>query len=746
MEPPTDDAPPPFRIEDTPTADQRAAQEEADRAAAAEAAAAAAVASESAPLPAPPPPAKPKSKTPPALPAETPMPSLAPFTHPADSRPLPPPAPAPEDDSSELERRLSAFQADPVVSSMKRKQKLSEVPMTVSWIPAEELEGTGQFTLCDAIQYFPGMECRHGAMRKAVVSARGLGSNFLSNRLLLLRDGRPETDPWTGIFYPDETTPLTNIKQIEVIRGPGSSLYGSNAFSGVINMIQRDPDDLVKDKSFGADLRLLGGQYNTGRLQATVAGKAGPVGALVNYYGFRSDGPQLFSSPAQNIVDTNEWTVVHQVSGKVVAGPLKLDASYTNARLGRPGGNNALAIGNCGRCHYTPNDSELVENVNLNAQVDKKVGNALRLFAEGYAFFKRREVNLENSITNEIQPSLGKRRRLGGEARALLTVGDLNLTLGGDVKFDVVNNQNILSDLTDKDTHQTIFGAFVDAELRLTSNLILGAGLRYDATLIPAQVWSTPSTQLSPRASIVYHVTPQVALRANYGRAFRAPTLAELAINQQMYASTLLGNPALAPETLDTVEGAVDFWPAEGKVRLTGKGIYTVASNFINQEFIFGSTSQYQNIGNAVVIGAEAEAAAQVPSINTSFDLAYQFLHTRSIGYDGVSAGSLDYAPSHRVHFRGRTTLGRFYADVYALFVSTRQDPSLAIDPTTGLESTAHTALPSYLVASARIGFNVVDNLSVSLYATNLFNTQYEESYGFPRPGLSIFSEIKFVY
>ncbi len=748
--------------DDAAAAALKEAQEESDRRAAAEAAAAAAsTASETPPSRAAPAEhAQPRAAAstssnrqadPDALPEQS-APELAPFTGPASNRPLPPPAPLGDEEPSSLEATLQALPM--VTSALKREQRLSEVPMTVSWIPAEELEGTGQFTLCDAIQYFPGLECRHGPMRKAAVSARGLGSNFLSNRLLLLKDGRPETDPWTGIFYPDETTPLINVKQIEVIRGPGSSLYGSNAFSGVINIIQRDPEDVIAPKNnVGMDVRLLGGQYNTARLQATVAGKAGPVSGMVNYYGFRSDGPQLFNNPEVGRVDTNEWSVVHQVSGKVVAGPLKLDAAYTTARLGRPGGQAITTVGNCGRCHYTPNDLEAVENFTANAQVDVKVTDFLRVFGEAYGYFKRREVELQNQITTNLQPALGKRRRLGGEARALLTFGGLNVTIGGDAKLDEVNNQNILPGLNPVetvngkqqqriDTRQAIFGAFVDAEYRITSSLIIGAGLRYDLTQIPEIVWTTPSAQLSPRASIVFHALPQLTLRTNYGRAFRSPTLAELAINQQMYASTLLGNPALRAETLDTVEAAVDLWPAQGKVRLTGKGIYMLASNFINEELILGSTSQFRNIGNARIFGAEAEAAAQVKAINSSFDLAYQFLNAKNLGYAGGTS-QLDYAPSHRIHFRGRSEFGRFFADFYALFVSTRQDPALvqAADGTV-----AHVQLPSYLVASARVGANIIDGLSLSIFANNLFNTQYDETFGFPQPGISVFSEVKFVY
>jgi len=678
---------------------------------------------------------------------------MAPFTGPAENRPLPPPAPIPDfgvepgPEGGSIEEALQQFQAEAVVSSAaKREQRLKDVPMSVTWIPSEELEGAGQFTLCDAIQYFAGLECRRGAMRKAAVSARGLGSNFLSNRVLLLKNGRPETDPWTGIFYPDETTPLSNIKQIEVIKGPGSSLYGSNAFSGVINIIQRTPDDLLKDgRNYGTDLRLLGGQDNTYRINTTVAGGLGPVKAMASYYGFISDGPDLLTNQQLGIVDTQEWSRIHQVSSRVQVGAVIADVDYTNSLIGRPGGSQISDVGNCGRCHYTPNDTERLENFNTSIQADAKVNEWLQVFAEGYAFFKRRVVNLENQITGDFQTVLGKRRRVGGEARALITTGNLAVTVGGDIKRDTVNNQNILPVLTPFDTQETIVGAFVDSELRPISNLAIGLGARYDYYRIPEVVWRTQSSQISPRASIVFHALPQLTLRTNYGRAFRAPTLAELAINQQMYASTLVGNPDLRAETLDTIEAAVDVWPAGGMVRLSGTGFYKRASNFINQEFLFGSTSQFQNIGDAQIVGFEAEAAAKVPKLNSSFDIAYQFLNAVSLPSAGRPGGMLDYAPEHRLYFRGHSKLGEIaFADLYAIYVGPRFDPAHQVAADGGRGERIQ--LPGYLVANARIGAKVYEGLSISLLAQNLFNLRYSEMNGFPAPGLSLFSEVKFVH
>ncbi|HYH94956.1 TonB-dependent receptor plug domain-containing protein [Hyalangium sp.] len=681
------------------------------------------------------------------------LPNTSPFAGPESSRALPPPSSMagvgledPLSGQSSIETAVNQLLSEAVVTTAgKRNQRLQDVPLTVAWIPAEELEGTGAFTLCEAIQYFPGLECRRGAMRKVAVSARGLGSNYLSNRLLLLKDGRPLTDPWTGQFYADETTPMTNLKQVEVIRGPGSSLYGSNAFSGVINLIERQPADLMQEgRDFGAEGRLLAGQDNTYRVQTTAAGRAGPVEALASYYGFISDGPQLFNDVRTGRVDTNEDSRVHQVSGKVKVKSFSLDADYTNANLGRPGGKQISTIGNCGRCHYTPDDNEHVENLNASVQFDNQVTDNVRVFGQGFALFKRRKIDLKNMITEELQPTLGKRRRFGGEVRALVSLDKFNVTFGGDVKDDLVNNQNVLQGLTSDDTTQTIIGGFVDAEYRPLSRLVLSAGARYDRYQIPENVWTARSNQISPRASIVFHAMDDLTLRTNYGRAFRAPTLAELAINQQMYAATLIGASDLRAETLDTYEVAVDFWPFNRRVRMTATGFYNHAKNFINQQLMFGSTSQFRNIGDARVVGAELEMAAQIPSANSSFDVAYQFLDAQSLPYGGGDSAQLDYAPHHRIYARARTNIGKVgFAEVYGLFVGPRFDPGFIVEET-GV--TERVKLPSYVTATARVGVNVNETVSLSLLGTNLFDSQYEESHGFPAPPRGVFSEVKIRY
>lgn len=689
------------------------------------------------------------SSAPSAGPEPVDPPALAPFSGPSKKESLSNPASLAKLDldsgSSDIETGFIELQSKAVVEIGKRATKLRDIPLTVAWIPEEELQGTGEFTLCDAIQYFPGMECRRGAMRKVAVSARGLGSNFLSNRLLLLTDGRPETDPWTGQFYADETTPLANVKQIEVIRGPGSSLYGSNALSGVINIIRRSPEDLMKDgRNWGMDARLLGGQNNTFRIDTTAAGRVGALEGLVTYYGFKSDGAELLNDSATGVIDHNEWSQVQQVSGKVLFHSVSLDAAYTDSSLGRPGGQAISQVGNCGRCHYTPNDVEHAQLATANLQADQKVSDWLQVFGQVYTLFKRRNVDLQNMITTEMQTSLGKRNRTGAELRAVGTLGDLAMTLGASAFHDTVNNQNTLSDVTSADTRESVFGAYVDGEYHLSDRLVLGGGARVDVYDIPTVMWENKSAQVSPRASLVFHALPELTLRTNYGHAFRAPSMAELAISQQMYAATLQGNHFLKAETLDTVEAAADLWLMGGSVRVTGTGFFNHASNLINQVYLFGSTSQFQNIGSARVVGFEGEVAAQIQQLHSSVDLAYQYLDAVNQPHVGDES-QLDFAPHHRVYLRARTRLtSKIFAEFYGVYVGARYDPSLQTDAAGNV--VGRIRLPAYLSANMRIGADIVDGLSASIVATNVFNSSYEEMHGFPVAPFNAFAEFRYTY
>jgi outer membrane receptor protein involved in Fe transport len=144
------------------------------------------------------------------------------------------------------------------------------------------------------------------------------------------------------------------------------------------------------------------------------------------------------------------------------------------------------------------------------------------------------------------------------------------------------------------------------------------------------------------------------------------------------------------------------------------------------------------------VVGAEAEIAAQIKELHSSVDVAYQYLDAVNQPTVG-EASPLDFAPHHRVYLRARTKLtDKIFAEFYGLYVGARFDPSITTDAAGN--PVGRIELPGYLSANMRVGADIVDGLSASLVATNVFNSSYEEMHGFPVAPFNMFAEFRYTY
>lgn len=129
-----------------------------------------------------------------------------------------------------------------VVTATKVYQKISSVPATVRVITAEDIKEKGYLTLEEAVSNLPGFQFRNILGFNSYVFLRGVPSQ--NNLILILVDGVQINELNSGGFYGGGQYNLSNVKQIEVVYGPASALYGTNAFSGVINIITKDPEDM----------------------------------------------------------------------------------------------------------------------------------------------------------------------------------------------------------------------------------------------------------------------------------------------------------------------------------------------------------------------------------------------------------------------------------------------------------------------------------------------------------------------
>lgn len=129
-----------------------------------------------------------------------------------------------------------------VTSVAKRSQQLKDTAAAVYVITQDDLRRAGVYTIPEALRLVPGMQVARVSSNRWAVSARGF-NNGLNNKLLVLIDGRAIYTPvFSGVYWDDQSTSINDIERIEVIRGPGASLYGANAVNGVINIITKSAE------------------------------------------------------------------------------------------------------------------------------------------------------------------------------------------------------------------------------------------------------------------------------------------------------------------------------------------------------------------------------------------------------------------------------------------------------------------------------------------------------------------------
>jgi iron complex outermembrane recepter protein len=132
-----------------------------------------------------------------------------------------------------------------ITSVSKKEEKLSDAPAAIFVITQEDIRRSGVTSIPEALRMVPGLEVARIDSNKWAITSRGLNGRF-ANKLLVLIDGRSIYSPlFSGVFWDRQDTLLEDIDRIEVIRGPGATLWGANAVNGVINIITKNADETV---------------------------------------------------------------------------------------------------------------------------------------------------------------------------------------------------------------------------------------------------------------------------------------------------------------------------------------------------------------------------------------------------------------------------------------------------------------------------------------------------------------------
>jgi outer membrane receptor for ferrienterochelin and colicin len=424
------------------------------------------------------------------------------------------------------------------VSAVSRyAEAIEDAPSSVSIIDGQELRAFGYPTIAEALRGTRGIYLSND---RAYFSAgsRGLGEpNDYGNRLLVLTDGASLNDNILSSSYigGDGRADLHDVDRIEIVRGPGSLLYGTGAFSGVVNLVPRGKDD-------PSSVHLGLGTYDNGVARGRVGFQYNftpTTGIWASGSAARSDGvdvPVTFidpkTTPATQLAHQTDFFRSGGTAGRFWSGPLTIQWFFHTREQHIPVGIFQTAF-NDHRTAYT--DSRYLAEIRFEPTLSDKFQLFTRVHADRYAFqgvysYADSDPSLEHYYGTW----------LGGEARLVFTpVKEVRLTLGGEGQGH---------------PQATMEGVGGDGKSYLDVNAPYGFGAGYllgEANPFPwmhvsagarVDVYSTFGAVLVPRAALIFKPTKGGALKIMGGRAFRAPSIYE-----QFYTDGQTQNPGNQP-------------------------------------------------------------------------------------------------------------------------------------------------------------------------------------------------------
>ena len=601
---------------------------------------------------------------------------------------------------------VSAFASDPaaidslinlkgvVVSANRINVNRNSVPLTISVIDRDEIEASSESALLPVLsERVPGLFVTQKGITGFGVSAgsagtvniRGVGSG---NKVLMLFDGQPQ---WAGVFghsLPD-TYVASDVDRVEVIRGPGSLLYGSNAMGGVVNIITRRH----KQEGRRTQARVMYGSFNTQKYMVNNGYNIGKFSSFISINHDRTDGHR----PNSDFHITNGFANL----GYTINDHYKVtgDVSLAKSKFQNPGKITAPIL---------DNKMDILRGTTSFALENKydQMSGALRLFYnwgnheinDGYNPGEKPLTYLFRSDDHNVGVLLYESFRLfKGNT---FTVGIDYKNWGGHAWNN--NDDGSKSELVDKTVNET--AGYVIMQQDFFDMLSLNAGVRYEHN-------STFGGEWVPQGGVTVRPFEGNTIRASVSKGFRSPNIREM----YMFGSA---NPDLKPENMINYEVAVGQHFLDGNLFAEVTAFYIDGKNMISSVSINGDNRppfKNRNVGTFTNKGIEFEARYQICK-NLNADLNYSYLHMNK---------PIPGAPEHKFYVGATYMPGRFTfnVNVQSIFGLYTDDACTKQEDFTTLNAKA-----AYRFGSRDKGLNLF------VKGENLTAARYSINDGFPMP------------
>ena len=466
-----------------------------------------------------------------------------------------------------------------VVTAGRRLQRLADAPVATELVTSREIRQTGAADLASVLTERTGVELEGGHPVGSGVMIQGMGSE----RVLVLLDGQPFIGRISGKIDISRI-PTSMIERIEVVKGPQSTLYGSEAMGGVVNVITRDPDVSVWTTSATATAG------NNGRLDIGVNGLAG-LGSATGLLDVGRRSLDLAPGwDGGSGAASDRWDVLAKLGWRTPVDGLRLEASGLLLDEGQQWRSGQL---------YSFAD---------NTQWSSRMGGvwergahrlAPTLYLTAFDHLSRR------ATSEEPVPGTGEKetqRLAEGELLYGLTAGSHSLDFGVEARREAIRSDRVVGG---ERTHET-------AEAFLQTSLAWGP-----VSLVPGVrgSWSDPwGTHWTPRVAAMVRPVPELALRLSAGEGFRAPAFKELYMEflniGPGFGYTVRGNPNLRPEVSRNLTASVEWVGSRTYLRV--QAFENRFDDFIETRAVGDSSGvtvyTYGNVDDGFTRGAEIEA------------------------------------------------------------------------------------------------------------------------------------------
>lgn len=609
-----------------------------------------------------------------------------------------------------------AVLADTVVSATLSEHDTRTAPASATVITRDTLEKANATDLLDAVRGTPGVSLspRQVGGRKTL-ALRGLEGKHT----LTLIDGRriaPSDDVVGHSDYQYSWLPVSAIERIEIIRGPMSTLYGSEALGGVINLITRQPKDRWIGSVMLSGSALVDGEGGDGQQGSIFA--AGPLGDRLSLR-LNVDRTQRAAVADKDAPRYSEIEGRQSQTGGVGATlqltpEQRLDVQWTGGQEER----NYNDLSSAGIAYENRYDIERSQaSLAWKGEFGQWRGQ-LRAYQS--------EIDINNRRSNGVSPTRPQNLQdqvVDGFA-AIKLPGHI-ITLGGEYRVENLKNSGLIGGEDDA-THKALF---VQDEFALGNSLMLTAGLRGDRH----QFFGF---EASPRAYLVWEASPELVIKGGYGHAFKAPTLKQISPSYVGAEGphTFLGNADVQPERADSFELGADW--QRGPLNLRATAFHTKVDDLITYRLINSvtvgrltrRTYLYDNIDQATINGLETGFTWTILP-NLSWNTNLTLLRTKN------------EATGKELEDRPGTTVATQFDWGIANGWSTRGALEYY-----GSQTSAGQALPAYSVINASIGKRFDKIFSLRAGINNLTDVRLADkspNFGYAELGRNAFVTLR---